>query len=92
MDDDIENKIKKNSISTFEQIRIMFRYIFTLLISMLFSAAVMAQEVEMADGLRSEGKIYIVVAVLLIIFAGIVLYLINIDKKVSKLEKEISNK
>lgn len=92
MDDDIENKIKKNSISTFEQIRIMFRYNFTLLISMLFSAAVMAQEVEMADGLRSEGKIYIVVAVLLIIFAGIVLYLINIDKKVSKLEKEISNK
>jgi CcmD family protein len=51
-----------------------------------------AQDVEMADSLRSEGKIYIVVGVLLIIFAGIVLYLINIDKKVSKLEKEIRNK
>ncbi|MFN4235525.1 MAG: CcmD family protein [Bacteroidia bacterium] len=70
----------------------MFRYILTILICMLFSATVIAQKVEMADGLRSEGKIYIVVGVLLIIFAGIVLYLINIDKKVSKLEKEISNK
>ncbi len=70
----------------------MIRYILTVLFSMLFSAIAFAQDVEMAEGLRSEGKIYIVVGVLLIIFAGIVFYLINIDKKVSKLEKEISNK
>jgi CcmD family protein len=70
----------------------MIRYILTVLFSILFSVIAFAQDVEMAEGLRSEGKIYIVVGVLLIIFAGIVLYLINIDKKVSKLEKEISNK
>ncbi len=70
----------------------MIRYILTVLFSILFSAIAFAQDVEMAEGLRSEGKIYIVVGVLLIIFAGIVFYLINIDKKVSKLEKEISNK
>ncbi len=70
----------------------MMRYIFTILLSMFYSAIALAQEVEMADDLRRDGKIYIVVAVLLIIFAGIVFYLINIDKKVSKLEKEISNK
>lgn len=68
------------------------RYILTILFSVLYSAIAFAQDVEMADGLRSEGKIYIVVAVLLIVFTGIVIYLINIDKKVSKLEKEISNK
>ena len=46
------------------------------------------EKVEMADGLRSNGKIYVVVAVLAIIFIGLLLFLINIDRKVSKLEKE----
>jgi len=48
-----------------------------------------AQSVEMADGLRSSGKIYVVVGVLCIIFIGIVLYLMNLDNKLSKLKKEI---
>lgn len=69
----------------------MMRYIYTSLL-ILFAINIFAQEVEMADSLRSEGKIYVVVAVLLIVFAGIVLYLFNIDKKISKVEKEISNK
>lgn len=69
----------------------MMRYIYTSLL-LLFAIKLFAQEVEMADRLRSDGKIYIVVAVLLIVFAGIVFYLINIDKKVSKLEKEINNR
>ena len=45
----------------------------------------------MADGLRSSGKIYVVVVVLLTILAGLFLYLINLDRKISRLEKENSN-
>ena len=41
----------------------------------------------MADVMRSNGKIYVVVAVLAVIFIGIILYLIRIDRKISKLEK-----
>ena len=48
-----------------------------------------AQNVEMADGLRSSGKIYVVVGVLCIIFIGIVAYLLNLDNKLSKLKKEV---
>ena len=62
-----------------------------LLAVLLFVAAqsVYAQEkVEMADGLRSNGKIYVVVAVLAVIFIGLFLFLISIDRKVSRLEKE----
>jgi CcmD family protein len=49
-----------------------------------------AQNVEMADGLRSSGKIYVVVGVICIIFIGIVAYLINLDNKLSKLKQEVA--
>lgn len=64
-----------------------------LLLSMVNSFTASAQEaapkVEMATKFYGEGKIYIVIAVLVIIFVGIVLYLINLDKKITKIEKEL---
>jgi len=44
------------------------------------------QKVEMADTMRSEGKIYVVVAVVLIILLGLIGYTTHIDRKISKLE------
>jgi CcmD family protein len=44
--------------------------------------------VEMADTMRGNGKIYVVVAVVLTIFAGIVIYLVRLDRKLSRLEKD----
>jgi len=46
-----------------------------------------AQDIEMADGMKANGKIYVVIAVMLTILAGLVLYLVRLDRKVSKLEK-----
>lgn len=46
-----------------------------------------ADEIEMADMMRSNGKIYVVVAVMTIIFVGIILFLIRLDRKISRLEK-----
>jgi CcmD family protein len=43
---------------------------------------------NMADEMRSNGKIYVVVAVLVTIFIGIILYLIRLDRKLTRLEKE----
>ncbi|WP_040664012.1 CcmD family protein [Nafulsella turpanensis] len=48
-------------------------------------------EIEMADAMRANGKIYIVVAVLVVIFAGLVAYAVRIDQKVGRLEKEVSS-
>ena len=45
-------------------------------------------EVEMADNFRGEGKIYVVVAVILVILAGIFITLIRLDQRLKKLEKE----
>ena len=43
----------------------------------------------MADSLRSSGKIYVVVAIVLVILLGLIGYLISLDRKVSRLEKRI---
>jgi CcmD family protein len=63
---------------------------------LLISAGAFAQAadapIEMADGLRQSGKIFVVVGVVAIIFTGIIAYLIMLDRKISKLEKEINNK
>jgi CcmD family protein len=48
-----------------------------------------AEEVEMADVMRSNGKIYVVVAVVVTILVGILLYIFQTEKKLKKLEKEI---
>ena len=44
--------------------------------------------VEMADTMRAEGKIYVVVAVLTTVFLGLAAYLFLLDRRISKLEKK----
>jgi hypothetical protein len=60
-------------------------FAFLLLLSATLLQA-QGRNVEMADTLRSNGKIYVVVAVVLTIFLGIIFYLIRLDKKIAKLE------
>ncbi len=72
------------------------RRAFHLLLPLLLLAPVaFAQAPEaapaMADDLRSSGKIYVVVAVVAIIVLGLLGYLISLDRKVSRLEKEIKS-
>ena len=66
---------------------------FFLLLPLLLAAgtafAQSAEAPEMADALRANGKIYVVAAVVGIIVAGLLLYLIALDRKVSKLEQQI---
>jgi CcmD family protein len=45
------------------------------------------REVTMADQFRADGKIYVVVAVIATVLAGIVLYLVVLDRKLTKLER-----
>jgi len=45
------------------------------------------QKVEMADTMRSNGKIYVVVAVCLTILIGLFLYIVLLDRKISRFEK-----
>jgi CcmD family protein len=42
--------------------------------------------------MESYGKIFVVVAVLAVILAGVFVYLFTIDRKVRKIEKELKEK
>ncbi|MBX9784713.1 MAG: CcmD family protein [Chitinophagaceae bacterium] len=54
----------------------------------LNAAAQTNDQPEMADAMRSNGKIYVVVAVCLLILFGLIAYVIRIDRKLSKLEQQ----
>jgi uncharacterized membrane protein len=69
---------------------INFLAAFSFLVLATISAQ--AQNAEMADTMRSNGKIYVVVAIVLVILLGLVIYLITIDRKVSGLEKRLPEK
>lgn len=56
----------------------------------LFAQQVVNAEVEMADQMRADGKIWVVVGVIAFIFAGIITYLIRLDKNLTKIEKELN--
>jgi hypothetical protein len=71
----------------------MITKIFITLGFVFFSFAALSQQrmienAEMADVMRSNGKIYVVIAVMLTILAGLILYLIKLDKRMTRFEKE----
>lgn len=45
------------------------------------------QRVEMADQFRADGKIYVVVGIVVLILGGLLAYAVAIDRKVSRLER-----
>jgi CcmD family protein len=72
------------------------RAVALLLPLLLLGGAALAQapaaQPEMADALRASGKIYVVVLVLVIIVVGLLVYLVRLDGKVGRLEKEVENR
>lgn len=66
--------------------RVSIFFVF-LLLNLATSACLFASDVEMADALRSNGKIYVVITVLSIVFTGIIIFLFLIERRLKKLEK-----
>ncbi|MEQ9468785.1 MAG: hypothetical protein RLN88_15350 [Ekhidna sp.] len=65
----------------------MLKYIFGILMGLGTQLA--HAQVEMADDFRGEGKIYVVIAIILVILAGFFFMLFKLDKRSKRLEKEI---
>jgi CcmD family protein len=73
-------------MNKFSSIAILF------ILSMIHSFANAQTANQSADLMRSNGKIYVVIAVVVVIVLGIFIYLLNLDKKISRLEKENNTK
>jgi CcmD family protein len=68
------------------------KQLFIIIILLGFSAITNAQgggnESTVGEFMRSNQRSYVVIAVMLTILLGIVLYLVRLERKISKLEKE----
>ncbi len=73
-----------------KNIVIKIKKITAILILLLMNQILHAQG-QSLDFLRSTGKIYSVVVVILIIFIGIIIFLYRLDNKLTKLENHIKN-
>lgn len=62
-----------------------------LIINLLFIVSFLNAQTPAGstDFMRNIGMIYVVIGVIIIIFFGIIAFLINIDKKLTKLENQI---
>lgn len=71
---------------------------------LVFSLSALAQEkipvtesdysnnsVQMADQMRADGKIYVLVGIITIIFIGITVYVVSTDRRITKIEKNLSS-
>lgn len=64
----------------------MKKLIYLLMIILSLPGVLYAQAND--NIMYSNGRIYVVIAVLLTIFIGIILYIIRIDRKISKMKKD----
>lgn len=69
-------------------ISLSFRFLFSLVV--LLAPVITNAQVEMANDFRGEGKIYVVIAIILIILSGFFYLLFKLDGKAKRLEKEIT--
>jgi len=83
------NKNTLQKIYTFSSAKLL------TVLFLFLNTIVFAQEnnssVDMADIMRSNGKIYVVVGVIIIIFLGITTYLFLLNKKINSLEEKLKN-
>lgn len=65
--------------------------LFTITLTFLVFSFSNASAQTSQDFFHSIGKIYVVVAVVLILFIGLVAYLFYLDRKISRLEQKLRN-
>lgn len=65
--------------------KVLLSFLMLFLSSFLF--AQQNNNVEMADEMRSSGKIYVVIVTIVIVFVGLAIYLFSIDRRLKKIER-----
>ncbi|MFN8153162.1 MAG: CcmD family protein [Bacteroidia bacterium] len=62
--------------------------LFACISAFLLTCPAKAQAIEMSEGMRSEGKIYVVIVIAFFVLAVMSIYMISIDRRVRKMENK----
>ena len=79
---------KGKKTASMRKMKFLFVVVTLLLSATIGYAQDETNKVDMADTMRSNGRIYVVVAVVVLILIGLILYLVRLDRKITKMEKE----
>lgn len=66
------------------------QFVTAALVFFLATSSLLAQD-NSPDFLRSMGKMYVVVAVIVAVFLGIILFLVFLDRRLTKIENQIND-
>jgi heme/copper-type cytochrome/quinol oxidase subunit 2 len=61
--------------------------VFVMALTVIYAGAQEAVTNTSGDIMHSNGKIYVVMTVVILIVVGLLLYVISVDRKITKLEK-----
>ena len=81
----------KNSLTFANLFDVMKKFILTIFASIFLLTNQLAAQTENPDFLHSTGKIYVVIAVIVAIFLGIIGFLVYLERKLTKLESLIED-
>ncbi len=91
LDHYIENTAKPIKRTKADAMR-KLKHLFIVLLSLGFSSFLHGQdggkESTVGEFMRSSQRSYVVIAVMLTILTGLILYIVRLDRKISKLERE----
>ena len=71
-----------------QKIRTIFYFLILVLSTMVVKAQEGTAKTDFGEAMRSNGRIYVVIAVILTILIGLILYVVRLDRKMSKMEKD----
>jgi CcmD family protein len=69
--------------------KLNMKALLAFLMIVLFTQPILAQDSAAVEAMRADGKIWVVVSIILVILIGLFLYLFNTDRKISNIEKEL---
>lgn len=78
-----------SKLLTMKKIITLIAFILVCSLNLFAQQSVDQDTVEMADRLRADGKIYVVVGVVLIVLIGMLVYIVRLDGKIRKIEREL---
>lgn len=70
--------------------KLFSKIILGIALILIASISFAQDKVEMADEMRSNGKIYVIVGIILIVLSGLIVYLFMMDRKVKRLERRLA--